>query len=47
MQEGTLHTLLIEMIHEVDRTFNDSCFLQQIKKKILSRHKGLKVEKLT
>jgi hypothetical protein len=30
MQAGTLHTLPIEMIHEVHRPFNDSCLLQQI-----------------
>jgi hypothetical protein len=48
MQAGTLHTLLIEMIHEVHRPFNDSCFLQQIseeeEKKInfFARHKDLK-----
>jgi hypothetical protein len=30
MQAGTLHTLLMEMIHEVHRPFNDSCLLQQI-----------------
>jgi hypothetical protein len=30
MQAGTLHTLLMEMIHEVHRPFNNSCLLQQI-----------------
>jgi ABC-type Mn2+/Zn2+ transport system ATPase subunit len=49
MQGGTLHTLLLEMIHEVHRPFNDSCLLQQIsggkKQKIFfARHKDLKVE---
>jgi len=51
MQAGNLHTILMEMIHEVHRPFNDSCLLQQIseeKKKInfFARHEDLKVDKL-
>lgn len=52
MQAGTLHTILMEMIHEVHRPFNDGCLLQQIseeeEKKInfFARQKDLKVEKL-